>query len=447
MTTPALTNVVELVLPESSKLDLPHLADFNDEGKALKTSTNLWAILNHYGWEGRYNQMTAEPELCVATGGRLGRSDEGQRSILVDACQRSGVPDSVIDEHLSHLCQLQSYHPVREWLVNGLPWDGNPRVSAVLATLNATNPTYAIAVMRPWLVGCIAALYEERWQSKLVPVLVGGQSFRKSAWINRLASVVDGSTLDCSINPDKPDDVRRAVSCWVVELAELESTTRHETGSLKAFLTREIDRFRIPYARNMTAKKRQTAFIATVNGSGFLKDQTGNARFAVIEMGCAADIDQLNELLGWSWNAGRLCQTRPEMLRQFWLEVKAAYDAGESWFLDEDTSRKAAEVNDIHADKGAYYDAICDYHLARPMAGYKWFTAGELCTWHGEKPSICRVMGKALSLLADEGRICVRSSSGRRREYRLPVQCLDSITKDDDRTRGAQLFMATENSK
>lgn len=105
-------------------------------------------------------------------------------------------------------------------------------------------------------MGCIAALYADRWTTKLVPVIVGAQSFKKSNWINRIANTVDGATLDCSVDPDKPDDVRRAVSAWIVEFAELESTTKHEAGSIKAFITRDVDRFRLPYAR---AKRRQTA--------------------------------------------------------------------------------------------------------------------------------------------------------------------------------------------
>lgn len=426
---PAPTNVIGLALPEPTKLDLPYLPDYSEQGKPLKTSVNLWAILSHHGWEASYNLLTAELELRTAEGRRLGGTDEGQRSALVDACQRSEVPDAAIDEHLPALCQSRSYHPVREWLEAGSKWDGVPRLAAALATLNATAPAYAAAVLRPWLVGCVAALYEEQWLSKLVPVLVGGQSFKKSAWVNRLAAVVAGSTLDCSIDPSKTDDVRRAVSAWIVEFAELESTTKHETGALKAFITRDVDRFRAPYAKTFTKKKRQTSFIATVNGSDFLKDQTGNARFAVIEMAEAANLDHLNELLGWRWDAGRLRQIDAEQLRQFWLEVKTAYEAGETWFLDEATSNQAAKMNDAHTDKGAHYEAISDYHLSRPLNNVRWFTAGELCAYHGEKSNLCGVWGKALKQLVKEGAIESRPLRGGSTGYLLPVNNSEAATK------------------
>lgn len=401
--------------------ELLTLPDMGPTGRPIKTSANLCALIRFQAWLPRYNLMTGEPELAGADGERLGGSEAGQRSALVDACQLAGVPDAAIDEHLIAICERHSYHPVRHWLERGAPWDGIPRIDAVIATLNAANPAYASAVLHAWLVGCVAALYQPRWNSKLVPVLAGAQSYRKSAWVSRLAAVVPGSTLDCSINPDKPDDVRRAVSAWIVELAELESTTKHESGSLKAFLTRESDCFRLPYARSMTIKKRQTSFIATVNGSDFLRDPTGSARFAVIELAAAADVDRLNAILGWSWNAGRLSQTDPEQLRQFWLEVLALYESGVSWFLDDATAAQAASANDAHTDKGPLYELIAHHYLSSEHSNFEWLIASELCTRHGEKLSAAGAWGKALRQHANDGNIESRKGRSNQTQYRLPI--------------------------
>ncbi|EOD55370.1 MULTISPECIES: VapE domain-containing protein [Aeromonas] len=411
--------------------ELLTLPDMGPTGRPIKTSANLCALIRFQAWLPRYNLMTGEPELAGADGERLGGSEAGQRSALVDACQLAGVPDAAIDEHLIAICERHSYHPVRHWLERGAPWDGIPRIDAVIATLNAANPAYASAVLHAWLVGCVAALYQPRWNSKLVPVLAGAQSYRKSAWVSRLAAVVPGSTLDCAINPDKPDDVRRAVSAWVVELAELESTTRHEAGSLKAFLTRENDSYRLPYARSMTTKKRQTAFMATVNGSDFLRDTTGNARFAVIELAAAADLERLNPILGWSWDAGRLSQTDPEQLRQFWLEVKERYESGETWFLDDATVTLAASANDAHTDKGALYELIGHHYLSSEHANFEWLIASELCTRHGEKLSTAGAWGKALKLHASEGKIQSKKGRANQTQYRLPIVSSTGTDKID----------------
>lgn len=144
--------------------------------RPIKTSGNLLAIIQCQVWSPRFNQRTGKPELTGADGGRLGGSEAGQSSVLVDACQQAGVPDVAIAEHLIALCERNNYHPVRHWLECGAQWDGIPRIDAVIATLNAVDPVYAGAVLGTWFVGCVAALYEPRGQSKLVPVLVGGQA-------------------------------------------------------------------------------------------------------------------------------------------------------------------------------------------------------------------------------------------------------------------------------
>ncbi|HCR3010217.1 TPA: hypothetical protein ON228_003950 [Escherichia coli] len=427
MSLPMPEHSVVTSLPEPTRLKGPRFPDRNpDNGKVLRTSDNLSALLDFCGYKGRYNLMTAEPELTDDSFSRLGGSAAGQRSMLVDACQRYGLSEQTIDDHLIALCERNSYHPVRVWLESGPDWDGDDRLTGVLQTLGAQNSDYAKQVMTPWLVGCIASLYENTFHSKLVPVLQGGQSSMKSAWLHRICSVTTGAYGNGSLNPDKTDDVRRVCSHWINELAELESTTRHEAGSLKAFITRSTDKFRIPYARDFTIKQRQTSFIATVNGSGFLKDQTGNTRFAVIELAKPVLIDYLNMYLGWVWN-GRATLEYPESLRQFWLQIKKLYDNGASWFLDTETQNIAAAVNDPHTDKGAYYTAIVDRHLNTEFGKPKWLTATDVCKLHGERTGLSGQYGKALKLLTEEGKIESRSVRGGRTEYQIWITDNDAI--------------------
>ncbi|MCX4041388.1 ATPase [Aeromonas hydrophila] len=423
MSVPMPKGPVIVSLPEPTALQGPKFPDRgHDNGKVLRTADNLQALMKHCSYSGRYNLMTAESEVICNDQQRLDMSAAQQRSMLIDACQRFGLPDQAIDDHLTAICQNHSYHPVREWLDAGGVWDGQDRLTGVIQTLRARDNQYAQQVMKPWLVGCVAALYEKRFSSKLVPVLQGGQSFMKSAWITRVCSVMTGAVGDGSLNPDKPDDVRRVCSHWVNELAELESTTRHEAGGLKAFITRNADKFRVPYARGFTIKPRQTSFIGTVNGSEFLKDQTGNTRFAVIEMAEPATIEFLNCYLGWEWKAGRITLVEPEQLRQFWLQVKTLYDAGESWFLDEATSKQAATANENHTDKGAYYAAIVERHIGRPAHTTAWLTPSAVCKLHGERAGLTSQYGKALKRLAEEGLIECRSLRGGSREYLIGVK-------------------------
>lgn len=417
---------------EPPNIDSVELPDWSKKGRPLKTSGNLLAIMNALGYTAMHNSMTAEIILTDTAGVRVGSSPNMIRSILVDACQKAGVPDTAIDDHFVAIAERESMHPVKQWLAAG-KWDGTPRVNEVIDTLNAKDPEFCRAVMRPWLVGCIAALYNPKWIGKLVPVLQGAQSFMKSAWISRLASVVERSLYVGDIDPTRVDGYRAAVEAWIVEMAELESTTKREAGALKSFITSETDTFRIPYAKNPMRKKRQTSFIGTVNGTDFLKDPTGNARFAVIEMSQAANMDALNRLLGWKWDGTGPELEDPEALRQFWLEVVWMYNQCESCHLDQETLEKAADVNNSHTDYGPEYATIADYHLSLERGTKRRFTASELRAWHGDACRSTVMWGRALAKMAEMGLIEAEKLRGNRIGYWVPVQNHESTDLAADR--------------
>jgi putative DNA primase/helicase len=113
----------------------------------------------------------------------------------------------------------------------------------------------------------------------------------------------------------------------MVELGELDATFRKsDIAALKSFLTSDRDIYRLPYARKNTSKPRQTVFFASVNDESFLSDQTGNRRYWTID--CEA-IDYEHGI----------------DMQQFWAEVKAIYDRGESWFLDKNQMVELNEHN------------------------------------------------------------------------------------------------------
>ena len=86
-----------------------------------------------------------------------------------------------------------------------------------------------------------------------------------------------------------------------------------------------------------------------------------------------------------------------------------------------------------HSDNGPIYDTIHNHHLSTPLTGSRWFTASELCAWHGEKPSMSRRWGMALTKLQSEGRIEVKLLSAGRKEYKLPVRNASSSNVKEDK--------------
>ena len=79
---------------------------------------------------------------------------------------------------------------------------------------------------------------------------------------------------------------------WITELAELDHITgRKLPGWIKNMITTAEDLIRPPYSRTHKVMKRRSTLMATVNSSDFLKDDTGNRRFWVIDLPHVQGVD------------------------------------------------------------------------------------------------------------------------------------------------------------
>lgn len=441
MSLPAINNIpleIEATAEKTPRLS-PKFPDIQitDDGKGriLNTAENLKELGKFNGIEFAFNKMTFEAELVRGTES-LSNDFESVRSHLISAAAIHSLPKTAIDDHILAISRDNPFHPVKFYLDEG-EWDGIERVSSVIKCLNAKDEQLADSIMKHWLVACVACIYEGTFKSKLVPVLQGGQSYRKTAFIERIASVLPHSFLEgAELNPDNKDSILSNIRSWIVELGELERTSKNSQGSLKAFITKSIDTVRPPYARNDIKKPRQTCFIATVNDRDFLKDPTGSTRFAVLELEKAIDMDTLNSLLGWSFNGtGAIKQTDPEQLHQFWLEVKKLYLDGYGWALSDAIQESALSANDKFQDKGFAYNHIMDnyiapeskidlpQHVERPACISGWFRAGELIAEDKKLQSNnLRAIGVALKLLADEGFIKSKKVRGNGTAYKIILQ-------------------------
>ncbi len=385
---------------------------FDKANKPLQTSDNLKTLLKNMGIQIATNKMNLN--LDIEQDGRIVEpSFEALRSMLIDEAQKTGLPIQTIDYHLAAIGEQNSYHPIAAAL-DGKHWDGVERVQRVLDCLPCTDPLLRDTVFIKWFIAAMAAIYEPRFSSKLVPVLKGGQSTRKSAFLSRVCSIVEGSFLpEASLDAENKDSVIAVASHHIVELSELERTTRKEAGALKAHITKDIDTFRAPYARSAINKRRQGVFVGTVNDDEFFKDTTGNSRFAVIELTGKISLDAVNDILGYSYDNGRVRQTDREQLLQFWLEVKHWYDTGWSWVLTDSESEHSEANNSRFMVKGDYY------HLIEERIAVWWpndtvaVSAAEVCGRLNLNASYARKIGKDLSQLVDDG--LLKRGEGRQR--------------------------------
>ncbi|HYI84461.1 MAG TPA: VapE domain-containing protein, partial [Acetobacteraceae bacterium] len=112
----------------------------------------------------------------------------------------------------------------------------------------------------------------------------------------------------------------------------------------KAFLSRQVDRYRKPWGRSFVEWPRQCVFVGTTNSEDYLRDVTGNRR--VWPVRCAhADVEWIE--------ANR---------DQLWAEAAARERAGEGLWLDLEEAREGAQqAQEARTSQDVWTDRAREY--------------------------------------------------------------------------------------
>lgn len=224
--------------------------------------------------------------------------------------------------------QVPQYHPIREYL-DGLEWDGQERIGPLAGgavALECEAQQIHRAYLACFFVSAVARIMKPGCKVDTALVLQGPQGVRKSSFFRSLVPVDRWFTDDMGGLENK--DASMAVGrTWIVEWAELESVRRSNTGSVKAFLTRQTDSFRPPYGRLIEDFPRASVIVGTTNEDQFLQDATGNRRYMVLPV-TMIDTDAV-----------------VAMRDQLWAEAVHRFRTGESWWLTTEESAVQREKN------------------------------------------------------------------------------------------------------
>lgn len=285
------------------------------------TSHDLLAVMQANGYKFRMNDCDDTLEV---NGRSITDADRAKIREMLRDLGLAGYLNAADDSMLAE-ADRNRYHPVREYL-DSLGYDGQPHIAALAGHVSDVNNKFAL-YLRHWLIGAVQRAFTGKHHRSLV--LDSTQGKGKSClakWLCPLPAYFDDSAL----LPDDKDSAAKALRVWVWEVSEFGATTRRQDlEALKAFLSRDVFRFRPPYGRFEIHKPALASFIGTANdSSGLFGDPTGSRRFM------ATTIEHIN----WDYS-------HKLSVHDVWSEAVAAWRSGEKAELDPTEAAEAETIN------------------------------------------------------------------------------------------------------
>ena len=235
--------------------------------------------------------------------------------------------------------RLPHVHPVREYL-EGVRWDGVERLEQWLVTYAGVEDAPIVrAIGRRFAVGAVARIMQPGCKLDTVLILQGAQGAGKST----LFRVLGGDYFrDDALDLRQKDAVLSIKGTWIHELAELASTRSRDNETVKAFLTKTVDRYRPPYGRCEVHQPRSVVFVGTTNEASFLGDPTGARRFHPVTVVHPIDLAALRE--------DRDHRSAVE-----------AYRAGEQWWLTAEEAALLREAQEQYRHVDPWAEPVGDW--------------------------------------------------------------------------------------
>jgi putative DNA primase/helicase len=329
----------------------------NQDGAFLPTVANAMTILAHdQALAGLlfYNAFTSEHLLMRAPPKAFAESSWlpgpyprawgiEDVALIQGHMQRSWSPKfnrGTIEDAMLAAAATHQFHPVMDWL-GSLVWDGEPRIDRWLTSaFAAADTSYHRAVGAKFLIAAVRRIRSPGCKFDYMLVLEGAQGIGKSSALRNLFS---DAWFSDAIPPDlsSRDAAMALLGIWCLEFSEIDHLIRAEVETIKAFLSRSVDRYRPPYGKAYVDRPRQGILVGTTNSDDYLRDISGNRRI-------------------WPVKCGHASPNWVEVNReQLWAEAAAREARGEAiWLSDEDAEDDAYAVQTSRMVEDVWTDRI-----------------------------------------------------------------------------------------
>lgn len=291
----------------------------DENGKVMKTRDNFLIILRndpHFKQMFKYNEFSEARE-CHANGRARGWTDADDAQVRCYIERTYHLSDNQrLEDAMTVVFEENRYHPVQE-LVKSIGWDGMNRLDGMLIKyFGCADDAYSREVSRIIFHSGILRLFEPGCKADYMPVLIGIRQGEGKSTFVRLLNMRDDWFREVA-EFEGQRGMEAIEGGWVCEVSELLALKRtREAGAVKAYLTRQSDNYRRPYAKYVSTNPRKCIFIGTTNTEQFLNDPTGGRRYLPIQVQNRNLYDHLEEFKA--------------DVRQCWAEAYADYLAGKA---------------------------------------------------------------------------------------------------------------------
>jgi len=255
-------------------------------------------------------------------------ADDAQLNYYI-ASHYGVIPQFTIRLGVDKVTDDRHYHPIRDFLSRLPEWDGVPRLDTLLINFfDAEDTLYTRAVTRKTFVAAIRRVLKPGCKFDYVLTLVGPQGIGKSTLIRTLCGeTYFTDNLKFSDAKDRTA-AENLQGNWIIEIGEMAGMRKADLENVKAFISRQDDKYRAAYGHRPSSHPRQCVFIGTGNQeAGFLRDITGNRRFwpVLTPRRGRMSLDDLT----------------PEFVAQIWAEAKEYEALGETIYLPDELEKEA----------------------------------------------------------------------------------------------------------
>ena len=241
------------------------------------------------GYEFGFDTFAAG-EMSRETGGEWTPYQDALATELRLKLERRGFKtpkkQDVIDM-IKALAARNTFDSMTDYLAANIPeWDNIPRVSTFFSR-------YCGAEESEWTISVARYLFTALWaraslpngcKADIAPVLIGRQGTGKSS-LTRILALNEDWCSDVDFTEKDADIARELRQKIIMEIPELGGMSKREQNGVKAFMTRKKDSWVPKFVEAARIATRRCVFIVTTNDKEFLTDNTGNRRWAPVEVG------------------------------------------------------------------------------------------------------------------------------------------------------------------